>query len=491
MPQLYGGHGGVRRLWLLGIFLSATALGASRMADALDRALRRHTVPNARIGVLVRDLAADRVVFQRLSGEKFEIASNAKLFTTAAALERLGSRYVFKTLIIANGAIRDGCLAGDLVIHGGGDPAISGRFQGGDRMYVPRAMAKVVRDAGITRIDGDLVMDDRFFDRQLRPPGWPEADQLWWYGAPVSALSFNDNCIDVSVTGAKSRGRAPHVSIQPDVGCGRIVNQATTVGAKEPEGLHFSRREDGAVALGGSIRSGKTRGDNIAVENPPLFLGAALKQELARAGVALTGAVRPPRDGEKMVAESRPLGVWETPLVKAVAVANQRSQNFFAEQILKTLSAVRRREGTTQGGIAEIMDFLRSAGLPERDVELADGSGLSEGNCATPAAVVALLACMAKSENGPIFLDSLAVSGDKDTTMRHRLTESAACGQVHAKTGTVKSRGVSACSGYVELRDGRVVAFSVLINGFKPGHIYRAKNAEDAVCRAILGVPDK
>jgi len=475
---------------VLGVFLSlccARGEAAGDVGRAVRAALSRYAVSGARVGVCVRRLPGGKEVFAEAADGLFEIASNAKLFTTAAALERLGPDYRFRTRIVANGAVVGGVLSGDLLVIGGGDPTLSGRFFNGDRLHVPRWIARSVAASGVRVVTGDLVMDDRFFDRVLRPPGWPEEEWLRWYAAPVSALSYNDNCLDIAVTGARTAGAPVRIVVRPQVGYGKIVNAATTCASRRREGITFRRNTDGSLAIGGRIRAGHTRGEHITVENPPLFLAAAVRKALAEAGVEVRGTARLVRPDEDLRADAREIAAWETDLVRAVEVANRRSQNLFAEQILKTLGAERRGKGTWENGLAEVHGFCAEIGLPRRGVALADGSGLSPGNRATPRAVVALLVYMHASDNAKPFHDSLAVNGDRETTLRNRLTEPPYKGRIFAKTGTVKSRGVSALSGYAHSPNGALFAFSIITNGSQPAHVYRAKKLENAICRALLG----
>jgi len=481
-----------QRIFVLTICLLCRpcAAGSEALSPALARALERHPVRGARVGVLVVRLSDGRTLFSRHAEEKFEIASNAKLFTTAAALRRLGTDFQFRTPVVADGEVAEGRLKGNLMIVGGGDPMISGRFYKADAMYVPRVIATTVKEAGITEISGDLVMNDRFFDRELVAPGWAKADCLRWYGAPASALSFNDNCVDVTVTAARTPGRAPRIVISPDVGFARVVNRAVTVARRKAEGLHFSQGGNGVYVVSGRIRVGNRRGESLPVDDPPMYLAAAIKKELAQVGVTLMGEARMIRPGEVFKPEAQTLCAWESPLAYAVKVANQRSQNFFAEQILKTLGASKRGVGSRAAGITEVRAFLKEAGIADGSVSLTDACGLSPGNAATPRAIVKLLTFMHGSKEGEVFLDSLAVNGAGSGTMRNRLKEKAAAGRIHAKTGTVKSRGVSALSGYAMTKDNEMLAFSILINGASREGYYAAKLLENAACRAMLGVPE-
>ena len=456
-------------------------------AEAIAHALARNRVPGARVGVVARRLSDGKEFFSQRGTERFDMASNTKLFTTAAALSMLGPEYEFRTAVIMNGRVEGDKLLGDLVIVGGGDPSLSGRFTGGDVMAVPREIAASVQRRGIRVVTGDLVMDDRLFDRVHRAPGWPRDEHLWWYAAPVGALSFNDNCADIRVTGAAAAGSAALLSVSPDVPYVRVVNRCMTCRTRAEEGVMFVRQADGALEVGGCIRIGRTRTESIAVEEPALFLASAIRAQLSTLGITVQGRDRTAGENETALPEAREIYVHQSRLTDAVAVANRRSQNFYAEQILKTLGAARTGVGSFRSGITAVQEFLTKSGFPAGTVLLADGSGLSPGNRATPQAIAALLEIMYRSELRDAFFDSLAVNGNQETTLRKRMTAPPMRGRIHAKTGTIKTRGVRALSGYAEALNGQVYAFAILTNGFRPGRLSKVWAMEDAVCRALVG----
>lgn len=484
----YSFHLGLLTLILVAPTAAAQDAKATRLRAALRQVVNKRTVPGARVGVVVRRLSVGREVFSLRGRELMNMASNAKLFTTAAALWHLGTDYVFRTKVIAKGKIENGVLTGDLVIVGSGDPNISDRFHNGDAMYVPRQMAAAVKRAGIARITGDLVMDDRFFDRVYHAPGWSPDDFLRWYAAPVSALSFNDNCVSVLVSGTGKVGSNAHVRVLPFPDRG-IVNKCVTCGKKQRTYVTYSLSAGGAAVVGGKIRAGDDRAQFITVATPPLFLGKAIRTALNKEDVRLEGRTRLVHDSEKLTADARQVFVWKSKLTDTVSVANKRSQNLYAEMILKTIGARCSGTGTFETGTQGVAAFLKYVGFPDGTVTVADGSGLSPGNRATPQAIVGLLEVMYKSDLKEPFYDSLAVNGDGYSTLKNRLKEAAYRGRIHAKTGTITSRGISALSGYVESHDGETYAFSILINGFRSGALYRARNLENAVCRALIGAP--
>lgn len=468
----------------LGAVLLGGIASADPTGDAVMAAILKNPIKGARVGVNVRRMSDGKEIASHNGNTLLELASNTKILTTSAALWKLGLDYQFKTKVLADGPIVEGVLQGNLIVVSGGDPNFSGRFYN-NPMHVPRQMATAIAQSGITKIAGDIVLDDRFFDRQMRAPGWPAEDLIWWYAAPVSAISFNDNCVEVAVSGASGPGAAPAIRFNPNLDFMPIRNKATTI-AKGGAGAIIFRREEGALVVEGRIAANARRTDDVTVPNPPLYFAAALRAALADSGITVTGADRLVADGEQPVAGAQTLLEWRSKLVDAVAVANRRSQNFYAEQILKTLGAETYGLGSFENGAKAVLEFTTAAHLPAGTVRIVDGCGLSAGNQATPQAVAALLEVIYRTSMKDVFIESLAVNGDADTTLRGRLKESAYAGRIHAKTGTIKSAGVSALSGYAMAQNGEVYSFSILSNGFNPGNLGAARNLEDAICRVLI-----
>ena len=213
------------------------------------------------------------------------------------------------------------------------------------------------------------------------------------------------------------------------------------------------------------------------MEDPALFLAAALQSEMAKAGIRLDGQARLASDFEKPQPGAQEIFAWKSRLLDSICAANQRSHNFCAEQILKTLGAARFGKGSFESGSAAVREFTRAAQLPDEAVTLVDGCGLSPEDRATPQAVSARLEVIYRSKIQEAFFGTLATNGEPETTLKNRLTEPAMRGRIHAKTGTIKANGVSALSGYAEATDGEIYAFSVLVNGFRSGAVGAATGA--------------
>ena len=394
------------------------------------------------------------------------LASMAKLFTTAAALDRLGPGYRFRTSLLQDGELlADGTLAGRLVIRGGGDPAISGRLYENDPWAVFRPWAAALAARGIRSIRDGLLLDTSFFDDEKTHPDWPAAQEQHWWQAPVSALSYNDNVVLVRVTGAFRPGGRASLGFYPaQPFLMSLVGQVATLSGRGAS-VGVSRRAGSArVVASGAVGSRRTWSGDITVVDPPRYLASAFTKVLQGEGIAVSGL---PEVRTQAWAAGNPLPVLyvhETPLLPVLAVCNKRSQSFFAEQVLKTLGAERRGTGSWKGGLAEVEEFIRSLGLDPSRYRLADGSGRSRENRSSASAYLDFLQALAtRWKHFQAFEPTLAVTGDLAGSLRHRMLGPETRGKVFAKTGNVA--GVVTIAGYVEARSGQRYAFVLLANG--------------------------
>jgi D-alanyl-D-alanine carboxypeptidase/D-alanyl-D-alanine-endopeptidase (penicillin-binding protein 4) len=260
-----------------------------------------------------------------------------------------------------------------------------------------------------------------------------------------------------------------------------LINRCRTVGSRSRAAVYFRRIGNSfTFQISGTLRPGAARSYHVTVPNPSQFLIMAFAHVLKAEGVEVAGKARLVTDQEPSQPK-RVLHTWKSGLVQSIGVANKRSQNFYAEQILKTLGAETSGRGTFADGIRAIAAFHRRIGLKAGRVFLSDGCGLTRKNRAQPSAVCHVLDWMAHSPNAKVFRESFAVSG-VDGTLRRRLRDAACKGRVAGKTGTIA--GVSTLSGYVESQSGRDYAFSILCSG-RTG---RARSFQDAVCRAMIRV---
>ena len=501
----------------MGALASALALGlqtlvpaplrADPLADRIAEITDTSAAERAFWGIQVVDLEDGRTLYARHQDKLFLPASNGKLFSTALALSRLGPDYFHTTTVVSRAAVTpDGTLAGDLVLRGGGDPNLSSRLIpynpkkefAADRLAPLRELARQVTAAGVKKITGAVVGDDRRYVWQRHSPGWSIDDGMWGYGAPVSALSFNDNTVTMQVLPGRAVRERARVAFRPDIGYFGLDNRLRTAATRMvPRGLHLDRAPGSRdLALWGDISiHSRGRKLTVAVDNPALFAARALHHVLNEMGVEIVGEanVRHALGHEfpslKQVAEAKTetypteLGaVRSASLAETVKIVNKVSQNLHAEMLLREVARRRRGVGSFQAGLEDLEDFLeQDVGLREQEFVLMDASGLSRRNLVSPEATVKLLTYMWKSENREAFVASLPIAGE-DGTLDWRFSRSSARGKIRAKTGTLSH--VTAIAGYAETDDERNLAFSIMVNNYGVQASY-IRNLVDKICVAL------
>ncbi|NNE33685.1 MAG: D-alanyl-D-alanine carboxypeptidase/D-alanyl-D-alanine-endopeptidase [Rhodothermales bacterium] len=452
---------------------------ASVYAEAL---LSRTDLSNAYWGIRFVRLDNGTEVYTHNESTSFVPASNTKLYTTAAAIDQLSEDFRFVTPVFAAGEVQDGVLRGDLVIRGSGDPSIGGRFHDGDRIAIFRQWAQKLRESGIERISGTIVGDDTLFDDLPLGSGWMWDDETYSYSAQVGALSFNDNCIDVSITGT-TPGKAAEVSWEPfDTPYAAVTNRTlTVVDSVETEESYFRPRASNRFTVSSTVHPGDTITQSLSIHNPTEYFVSVLRSVLIDSGISVDGYAvdiddwSPPEDARPL----RKLFEHESPsLAELAAVVNKRSHNLYAEQILRALGGVVTTtdatttdssdpdKTTAELGIDAATRTWAAAGIDTSRIQLVDGSGLSRYNLVTARMTSKLLEFMWHGDDAgkrSAFLESLSVGG-VDGTIGSRFRSPAMSGRVMAKTGTVSN--VSSLSGYVTTNDGIPLAFTIMSNNF-------------------------
>jgi D-alanyl-D-alanine carboxypeptidase/D-alanyl-D-alanine-endopeptidase (penicillin-binding protein 4) len=473
---------------LLGALSAIVAAPAGRPARAqarvavqaaLTQEVTRAFKQSAAIGIHVVDVASGQEVFTYNADDPRVTASNTKLFTTAAALDALGPDYFFETRLMMRGQLAGGVLTGDLGVVGGGDPNISGRAYDGDPYAVFRGWAHELQARGVQRIDGDLFLDDGFFEAVQVHPDWPREQLASWYEAPVAALSFNDNCILVRVEPGR-RGGPARVETVPPLPLFQIANSARTTKSRRHTRLVVTRHEDRLV-VAGQIWEGAGPFDVwVTVPDAVRYFGAALTAALAEEGVAVRGQLRPVTHLPGPMWER--VAVYRSDLLDTIRIANKRSQNFYAESVIKLLGARRCGQGSWREGVRAVAEFLAGVGVAPGTFTMVDGSGMSRADRFTPRQMTQLLRHMYFHRWASEFVQSLPYSGEREGSLRTRLLQPPYRGNVYAKTGTIE--GVSALSGYARAVSGRIYVFSILLN--RTRGVWLAHQAQDRMVMALI-----
>ena len=477
----------VFRLFLILLVLAPATLTARTAAfkGAVNSKVAAAKRIGPQLGVLIVEVESGQDVYSYNAETPRIVASNTKLFTSAAALHHLGPGFFFETGVEVRGTVDSGTLLGDLAVIGGGDPNLSGRHYNGDSFGPFREWAAALAGQGIRRIAGDLVLVNGLFDDQFVHPDWPKDQLTRWYEAPVSALSFNDNCVLVKVRPGAAAGRPAKVEVVPEVPIFQVHSKAGTTSRTRWAGLGIDRGtragDDHILKVTGNIyRRTESIDKWVAVADPVRYFGAALRQAFAEEGIAIDGVARVveelPGEGWRRVHTHR------SDLLTTLEIINKRSQNFYSEAVIKLLGARLCGQGNWERGTQVVREMLADIGISNREYSLADGSGMSRNNRFSPRHVTDLLRHMFFHTWGAEFLQTLPYSGEEDLSWSRRLAKAPYRGNVLAKTGTLN--GVSTLSGYAKARSGKVYAFSILLNGVASNS--RAKTAQDNILRAVI-----
>ncbi len=438
-------------------------------------------------GIEIISIDENRLLFSRNADREFTPASNAKLFTTAAALDRLGPDFRFRTTIAYEGFLTpSGDLRGHLVMFGGGDPDLDGRISGGkDPLAILDSMASRIREMGVRRIEGDVIGDDSYFSYSPWGRGWVVDDVQQHYGAPISALSFYGNVLNVTIRPGASTGKPVQVGFRPETSTVQLLNLAVTGPPSRFITLDHSRIvSDGSIYVRGRLPISVPSWErNLPVGNPALYTAQIFRERLQLHGIEVIGKARSRHSGENpLPLEPVELLIHHSiPLKEIIPVINKDSHNQVAEILLRTLGAEGRNNGVDWAGIEEVKDFVAAMGISIEGLNLYDGSGLSKLNRVTPRVQTRMLARMAESEHFEDFLNSLAVSG-QDGTLKRRLRARSTNARIFAKTGTLNR--VVTLGGYVETRSGHRIAFTIFANDHPVGN-YLARQVTDRICEIL------
>lgn len=466
---------------MLALLVSSSGLAASALREDLEREVRAGLQISTALGVHVLDLSSGETIYEFQADRLRIVASNTKLVTTATALDTLGPGYFFETRVMIRGRRSGGVLEGDVAVVGGGDPNISGRHYEGDSLAIFHSWAEKLKALGILRIQGNVYLIHGLFEPPQVHPDWPRDQLTRWYEAPVEALSFSDNCVLVRVWPGSRPGQPANIQTLPELPLFEVRNLAKTIGKASQHFVAVGRAGSEQLTVSGSVyRRAAPVESWVAVSDPLAYFGAALRQGLADQGVEIEGEVLP--------RESLPVDTWRyvtvhrTDLVTTIEVVNKRSQNFYAESLLKVLGAEQCGEGSWSAGRRVMTEFLERIGIPAGSYELADGSGMSRNNRFTPRQLTRVLRYMYLHPRSQEFVLSLPYSGEPELSWEERLAEPPYRGNIFAKTGSLN--GVSTLSGYAKARSGKVYAFSILFNQTRMN--WKAKRSQDQILKALV-----
>ena len=450
----------------------------SSLARTIDQIIDGSELKQGRLGVFVMSLTDGRVVYSRDSDRLFTPASNMKAYTTAVGIDSLGPDYRWRTSVyVEKQPDTNGNVNSDLILYGRGAPDLISKTKG-DAPSLAK-FADQLYASGVRRVTGNIVGDESYFRGELFGVGWQWNDLQWYYGAEPSALSVDENTIEVTMGPGAKVGDNASIAVSPNQNYVRLLNSGTTADRDAPTSIGMMRDLSGNdVHVWGEFPTGgHAFSAFLSVHNPALWAATLFKQALIARGLKVDGEARSRdfriADKEKFdPAKAIELASQESePLSEIIRHTNKESDNLYAELILRTLGKERgstapdpdpkknQTRGDDDAGTAVVRSWLENKGVPTRGLALHDGSGLSRLDLITPESTARLLAAMTQSNAATIYFDSLPVAGH-DGTLAGRLKKIE--GRISAKTGSLTY--VHSLSGYATTRTGERLAFSILCN---------------------------
>ncbi len=441
---------------LIGLLLAVVVLTAPAVAQV--KAVREvDSEKGIQVSVRVENLDGD-VIFDWDGDTPRVLASNVKLLTTSAALLALPSDYRWQTRALLEGET--------LTIVGGGDPSIRLLGEEDIREQFLDGLAAALKKKGVSRLQ-QIVLDDRFFDRQYRHELWPKDQWQATYSAPVGGLMVEGGCIEL-------HGQKGQMQFQPSIGNAVQLKRYRTQDASTFT-ASWSKPDEVLKVTGSPRKLWKLR---FAVGNPVRFFGFWLQDGLQQRGISCSSVQTvnhddPPPIGKEIWSHQ---SAWT--LMDAIIVANKQSDNFVSECLIKTLGAEKAGEGTVEAGAKVVRDLLKEIDVDIDGLRQSDGSGFARAgdnsaNKASPELLCELLRLMAQKPQGRQLFESLPIAEHSRRMKKYFTADVFKPQRVHAKTGWIT--GASSLSGYMQTPNEETLVFAIVVNYIKD-HTPRTNN---------------
>lgn len=472
------------RLYALLILVSLSIPSLNGQREVMDSILADTAFTGTSYSFCFADAVTGEIIFSHDAERNLSSASVMKLYPTSVALSLLGPCYRYATTLCLAGEFnsKKGVLDGDVIIIGGGDPALGSEYFSEHYGDVVGTWVKALRNAGVRRIKGRVAAAESIYDFNPAPDGWAWGDLGYSYGAGVYDINFNDNKYRIFVTG-KSEGEPAVIDSAEIYGRGIKLTGSLISSGRSNRSDIYTAPYSSSATLTGTVPADSSISMRTSIPDPPLALVRMLDEAMRSEGIDITQkpvSDRVSTDGKRTLI----ITITDSPpLAEIIKVTNNESVNMYAEAIRKHLGYELLGKGTFSAGSAVIRHFLDSIGCEPDKAVILDGSGLSSNNNISALMTVKLLVHMHNSTVAEPFISSLpmgAVSG----TMKNYFLDDVFKERVVAKTGTITS--AKSFAGYFTTNSGRRIAFTTFANGFTVPSRMITDNMERIVREIIL-----
>lgn len=476
------------------LFCMSASAARGDLAESIRAVIEAPEYRGASWGILVAELDSGKTLFEFNADKLFRPASTTKLYTVASALDALGADYRFVTPVRRRGEVdANGVLHGDLILVASGDLNMGGRAEKGDLLafrdhdhtyagfysnseITPQdplaglnTLASAIRESGIRRVDGDVLIDDRLFDSAEGTGSGPRR---------ISPILINDNLIDITIRPG-SAGSTARVQTRPETSAFRVDAQVDTVDAKAVTTITVTSPGAGRIVVRGQIAADhKPMLRVFEVEDPASFARTLLIEALRRAGISTTASALGENKGDALPSRDSTANLPQVaalksaPFREAAKLILKVSHNLHAST-LPLIVAAKGGGRTLDDGFRKERDFLKRASVDVDSISFGSGAGGSPADLTSPRATVQLLRYMSTRPDFEAYHKALPVLGVDGTLADAVDAKSTVRGKVQAKTGTLAMGNPlnggamltsKAMAGYLTAANGKKLAFVIYLN---------------------------
>ena len=440
-----------------------SCIAQGEVTEEFNKLFEKPDYRNATFGIQVIDAETGKELFSQNSEKLMIPASVLKIVTTATSLEILGADYRFKTRIGYKGNIQNNVLNGDVVIISGGDPTLGSAYFS-DRDFL-KEWAEKIREAGIKKITGNIVLDKSNYEVEELPPTWIWGDIGNYYGAYFDPFTNHDNLFTITFKSGNAGEQTEIISTTPEIEGLKIENQVVA----------SENNIDNAFVFGSPFDKNRVIRGTIPMEKDKFSIKASMPSPAELFGLMLIKAIREEGiifDGVSKVSSGKAKDFTEihthySPSLEAIIQQlNYESVNLFAEHLLVQLGSEKNKKGSREAGIEVINNFWKELNFETQNLLMEDGSGLSHFNAVTPSFLNQVLKYMYHGINSENFVQSLPQAGEG--TLKSFGAVDFPANSLRAKSGSMTR--VRCYSGYIICDSGRTVIFTIMVNHFAGTH---------------------